>query len=173
VPEDLIANLPRIEVMRTSPFPASGATQWTRGRWLIVLNSSEAYVRQRFSLAHELKHIIDHPFVGQLYGGVDAGERAAWAEQVCDYFAGCLLMPRPWLKRAWTTETQDIAVLARRFHVSQAAMSTRLHQTGIMPPKPRCTPGDDWLRRAVAEVARTARYQRQAPSPILIGGLVT
>lgn len=38
---------------------------------------------------------------------VPAAERAAWVEQVCDYFAGCLLMPRPALKRAWTRGDQS------------------------------------------------------------------
>ena len=53
VDDRLISELPRIEVRRTSPWPSSGATQWIRGRWVIVLNASEPFVRQRFSLAHE------------------------------------------------------------------------------------------------------------------------
>src|ERR1017187_3935957 len=59
VPERVIAELPRVQVERVSPFPVSGATHWASQRWLVVLNAAEPLVRQRFSLAHELKHILD------------------------------------------------------------------------------------------------------------------
>jgi hypothetical protein len=63
VPERIIAELPRLRVARMSPFPTSGASHWSLGQWLVVVNGSEPLTRQRFSLAHELKHIIDHRFV--------------------------------------------------------------------------------------------------------------
>lgn len=160
-PERAISELPRIRIERVGLFPASGATHWVNGCWLIVLNATEPATRQRFSLAHELKHILDHPFVDQLYGAIDTSDRQAWVEQVCDYFAGCVLMPRPWLKRAFTTEMQDTARLAARFHVSQAAMRMRLNQIGLVDPSPRCdrrTPparGDDPFRSQ-------HRYHRRA-----------
>jgi hypothetical protein len=61
VPERIITELPKLHVQRFSPLPVSGATQWTHGRWLVLLN--EPITRQRFSLAHEAKHILDHRFV--------------------------------------------------------------------------------------------------------------
>ncbi|MGZ6609007.1 MAG: ImmA/IrrE family metallo-endopeptidase [Solirubrobacteraceae bacterium] len=137
VSESLIAELPRVMVKRVSPFPTSGAAQWVRGQWVVILNGAEPATRQRFSLAHEFKHILDHRFVDQLYGAIDARDRHTWIEQVCDYFAGCLLVPRPWLKRAWASE-QHLGRLARQFQVSQAAMNTRLAQVGLVPPAPRC-----------------------------------
>jgi hypothetical protein len=137
-PEQLIADLPRLEVRRISPFPASGATQWIRGRWVVVINGSEPETRGRFSLAHELKHILDHPFVDRLYGAIDSRDRHDWIEQVCDYFAGCLLVPRPWLKRSYTTDTQDPTELAERFGVSRQAMVTRLRQVGLAEIAQRC-----------------------------------
>src|SRR6266576_3892422 len=57
-PEKLITGLPRVQVERIIPAPASGATQWSRGRWLILLNGAERPTRQRFSLAHEFKHVL-------------------------------------------------------------------------------------------------------------------
>lgn len=161
-----LADLPRIEVLRKSPWPVSGATQWVNGRWIIVLNGAEPAVRQRFSLAHELKHVIDHPFVDLLYRGINETERHDWIEQVCDYFAGCLLIPRPALKRAWTSQPQDLASMARTFNVSQAAMKTRLGQTGLAEPTARCGNDTDLVRRAVAKVRTSTTYFRQAPEPI-------
>lgn len=165
--EEAIAQLARIEVVHKSPWPVSGATQWVKGRWLVVLNGSEPTTRQRFSLAHELKHIIDHPFIDTLYHGIDFTDRAEWTEQVCDYFAGCLLMPRPWLNRAWANSRHDQRAMADLFHVSAAAMTTRLRQTGLLQTVTRPS------RHRYALVPRDShgygsRYQRAASPPIPI-----
>jgi Zn-dependent peptidase ImmA (M78 family) len=136
--ESVIASLPRIQVERMNPAPVSGATQWSHGRWLIILNGSESLGRQRFSLAHEFKHVLDNPFIEVLYpstGEMTSDERA---EQICDYFAACLLMPRLWLRRAWVGGEQSTRRLAQRFDVSPAAMGVRLRQLGLKQPAARC-----------------------------------
>lgn len=138
VPERVIAELPRVQVERISPLPVSGATHWASQRWLIILNGAEPLVRQRFSLAHELKHILDHRFVDVLYSGMPADQRHVMIEQVCDYFAGCLLMPRPWLKWAWGNGIQTLPEIALHFGVSEAAANVRLNQIGLIAPTPRC-----------------------------------
>lgn len=138
VPEGVITELPRVRVERRSPLPMSGYTGWHKGRWLILLNSAEPIVRQRFSLFHEAKHLIDHPFIADAYARVDE-DQAAWAEQLCNYFAACVLMPRAWVKSLYCNRrVQDLATLARRFGVSQAAMRLRLLQLGLMEADPRC-----------------------------------
>lgn len=136
--ETVISQLPKVQVERMFPAPISGATQWSHGRWLIVLNGAEALVRQRFSLAHEFKHILDNPFIEVLYPATRTLGSSQRAEQICDYFAGCLLMPRALLKRAWVEGPQDIRKLARRFDVSVQAMQIRLLQVGLIEPSPRC-----------------------------------
>lgn len=139
--DDIITKLPRLQVERTTPFIAAGASQWSHGRWLVLINSSNPIGRQRFTLAHELKHILDNPFVKFLYPsapGISDHERA---ESMCDYFAGCLLMPRTWLKKAWWESNQDVATLARQFQVSRQAMQVRLQQIGLTEPAPRCLYG--------------------------------
>ena len=54
---------------------------------------------------------------------------------MCDYFAACLLMPRPWVKRLWAQGAQDAAVLAATFNVSPAAMNRRLQDLGLVEPR--------------------------------------
>lgn len=154
VPERVAAELPRLLVTRSGRLGHSGASAWEHGRWRIVINANDSRLRQRFSIFHELKHILDHPFSRQLYGAIDGHERDDWVELVCDFFAGCVLMPRPWLKRAWTTGIQHTGTMARRFDVSQAAMQTRLHQTGLAVPERRCShrhgqPGTRYFRQGV------------------------
>jgi Zn-dependent peptidase ImmA (M78 family) len=137
-PERLISGQPRVQVERIIPAPASGATQWSRGRWLILLNGAERPERQRFSLAHEFKHVLDNPFIGVLYPRIGDLSSAERAEQVCNYFAGCLLMPRMWLKRSWVSGIQEPSALARQFDVSRQAMKVRLLQIGLTEPEARC-----------------------------------
>src|SRR5438132_7400752 len=57
----LISGLPFITVAVRTPMASSGATRWIKPRWVVLLNGSEPVVRQRFSMGHELKHILDHP----------------------------------------------------------------------------------------------------------------
>lgn len=167
VPESVITELPRLRVERLSPIPVSGSTHWVWPHWVIVLNGAEPITRQRFSLAHELKHVLDDRFIHVLYNGVDERDRAAWIEQVCDYFAGCLLIPRPWLKRAYTSGVQRLPDLATRFGVSQAAMQVRLNQIGLVDPAPRHDSG--WaLRAARAAGSSSHTYQRSARARALI-----
>lgn len=160
LPEEAIAELPRIHVYRR-PLEVSGASEWARGKWQIALNSLEPLTRQRFSLAHEFKHIIDDRFVKVLYGHIPEARRAQLVESLCDYFAGCLLMPRPWVKRAWATQTQDSARLAAMFGVSQTAMHVRLHQLGLTEPLPRHRPR--YYRQPAPDLASCATHRCEEP----------
>jgi Zn-dependent peptidase ImmA (M78 family) len=69
---------------------------------------------------------------------------------MCDYFAACLLMPRPWVKRLWTSGAQDAGQLAATFNVSPAAMDRRLQDLGLVEARRR------WHRPAVRQYFRTA-----------------
>jgi IrrE N-terminal-like domain len=139
VPEGIITELPFLAVTHRPGFPTSGMATQTDTGWVIVLRAEEAKVRQRFSLIHEFKHILDDPHIEWLYptrGGYSPEDRA---ERICDYFAACVLMPRMWIKRDWAGGgIQDIARLARRYNVSQVAMAVRLSELGLLPPTPRC-----------------------------------
>ena len=59
LPEEAISDLPRFHVTREYDLPVSGLAQWSNGRWLIAINGHEQPARQRFSLAHELFHVIN------------------------------------------------------------------------------------------------------------------
>jgi Zn-dependent peptidase ImmA (M78 family) len=139
VPDSIVTNLPSVSVTRRPSFPTSGMATQTDTGWVIVLRAEEAKVRQRFSLIHEFKHVIDDPFIEWMYptrGGYSPEDRA---ERICDYFAACVLMPRIWVKRDWAGGgIQDIDRLARRYHVSRIAMAVRLSELGLLPPTPRC-----------------------------------
>ena len=138
-PESAIANLPRVQLERMSPAPMAGATQWSRGRWLIVVNGMEPKGRQRYSMAHEFKHVVDSPFAKLLYPAVGTMSSLDRQEQVCEYFAACLLMPRKWIKQAYLNEgVQDLHHLANKFETSVQATRVRLTLLGLIEPTTRC-----------------------------------
>ena len=137
VPNDVVTSIARIRVEYVGDLPVSGSAYWDGTYWVIAINSSEPLVRQRFSLMHELKHIIDHPTRALVTPspGVTVGEHH---ERIADYFAASVLMPRSWVKRAWGSGTQDVATLARRFNVSTKAMTMRLEHLNLAPARQRC-----------------------------------
>lgn len=138
LPDARLADLPFVTIAQHQRFTASALSTYTGSGWLILLKRDEPKVRQRFSLAHELKHIIDDPFITRLYPALGQSSAHERAERLCDYFAGCLLMPKRWLVRDWCSGQQNIERLSQRYHVSRAAMRVRLTQLGLLAPVPRC-----------------------------------
>ncbi len=133
VPQFVIASLAGILVDWCEGWPTSGMAVRTGALWRIVLKAEESRLRQRFSLAHEFKHVLDDPVIDRLFTHLPPEHRQGRAERLCNYFAACLLMPRPWIKRDWCSGLQKTAVLARRYYVSIEAMSTRLSELGLGP----------------------------------------
>ncbi|MFH5207856.1 ImmA/IrrE family metallo-endopeptidase [Antrihabitans sp. NCIMB 15449] len=138
IPGQLITELPKIRIDYTDSL-VSGASFWdTRnGVWVIQLSRADSWLRRRFTLAHEYKHIIDHGRRGSLYRATARVSAEIQAEHAADYFAGCLLVPRRLLKRAWGNGIQRPSELARLFQVSQQAIGVRLRQTGLIEDRAR------------------------------------
>lgn len=136
VPEQIIEYLPRMRVEYVRAKNLSGAARWSKGRWTILVNRTETWGRQRFSMAHEFKHVIDGPLADTLYRSRDAETRTFLAERAADTFAACLLMPRPLVKRVFYDEgIREPRDLARRFQVSTAAMRIRIEQLSLIEPQ--------------------------------------
>lgn len=131
LPTMSLTELPFLKVTTRAALASSAATKWIKPHWVVLLNASETEVRQRLSLAHEFKHILDHGRVADLYGDIRDPNVRRRVERLCDYFAGCLLAPRPWLKRAYASGIQSPAELAEVFDMSVSAMEVRLKQIGI------------------------------------------
>lgn len=121
LPDHLIEELPQVEVVRDA-CDESGRTAWSNGHWLIRLDSSDSLTRQRFTLMHELKHVLDAPLAEDVYAKLTGAQ----IERVCDHFAGCLLMPKRMVKQLWRRGIRDPEDLADYFQVSRAAMGVRL-----------------------------------------------
>jgi Zn-dependent peptidase ImmA (M78 family) len=130
VQESGIASLPRIAV-KYEEISVSGMSHWNGQQWVITLNRTESWARQRFTLCHEFKHIIDHGQASTLYAADRRYSADQQAERIADFFAGCALVPRRQLKAAWGSGIQRLPDLATYFGVSEVAMTVRLGQTGL------------------------------------------
>lgn len=142
-----LANLPRLRIVHDD-LPTSGLSFWNGEEWVIALNQSDTLARQRFTLLHEYKHIIDHGAQHTLYASTRQAERMA------DFFAASVLMPKPELKRVFCNITQRIEQLAVHFGVSQQAVRVRLEQTGLVEP-------EVFTRERCARPISTPRWQPQ------------
>ena len=163
VPDEIVTELPRIRVEREHGLPVSGAAHWNGRYWVITLNADDHPARQRFSLMHEFKHILDHTTKDFLYNDRPTSTAHEQAERVADYFAACLLMPKRVVKQVWCQKGhQDLRRLAATLRVSPAALRYRLDQIGLTDRPERCETG----RRSYRQT-RTANADHQ---PLLTGG---
>lgn len=159
VSEELLLELPRIAIEYVYGMPTSGCSFWDveRRSWIVQINASEPATRQRFTIFHEYKHIVDHGLTAQLYGS--GPEASLHAEQAADFFAGCVLMPRPFVKRLWGSGVQTAGTLAAQLDVSTVAAQVRIAQIGLADVPPRCAP--QMARSRSERSRRLGQYQRQ------------
>lgn len=125
----------------------SGLLMRTDDATVLAVNSDRHPRRQRFTIAHELGHLLLHP--GRTYT-VDSTVRLNWRNDLsslatsteeiqANAFAAELLMPAKLLKQAIdnlaqsrvSNEDRIIRLLAEEFQVSTIAMQYRLVNLGI------------------------------------------
>lgn len=126
---DAIASIARIKIDLVDDIPLSGASFWNGDTWHIHVRSDEPVTHRRFTVLHELKHILDHPVQKHVYDErafVAYGER----ELIADYFAACALVPEDRLRAAYA-ETHDHRELANRFGVSVRRILHRLSELDL------------------------------------------
>lgn len=148
VPVDELAKLEGAEVVRVkSKGGESGFILRDNGAVIIGVNSGTSRRRQRFTIAHELGHLLMHE--GRLI--IDHSVRVNYRDDVASMatdneeiqanaFAAALLMPEEWVRGASTrilsstpqSREELITSLVREFDVSLEAMGFRLINLGIL-----------------------------------------
>jgi transcriptional regulator with XRE-family HTH domain len=122
----------------TRPFPNALSALIVRhgANAAIGVNSDQAPVRQRFSIAHELGHFVlhhdDQHFIEYGVAPSVEGESPGYSwqhEQEANRFAAELLMPAD--RMADDAKRLSLSRLARRYQVSEAAMGFRLANLGL------------------------------------------
>jgi hypothetical protein len=96
----------------------------------IGVNAREAYVRKRFTVAHEIAHFLLHR--DQIRNGIQEdtfyrGGLSTQAEVEANKLAADILMPYHLIREISSQGIREIKELAKRFEVSEAAMKIRLN----------------------------------------------
>lgn len=96
---------------------------------VVVISKSQSGDRQRFTLAHELGHLVVH---GRLSEELDE-------EKVCNAFAGAFLLPAQTLiehlgEKRRNIEPRELLMLKHEYGISMLAALYRAGQCGIITP---------------------------------------
>ncbi len=105
----------------------SGFLLEEKGLAAIAYNSEHHVHRQRFTVAHEIGHLL----LGHNHCGGEGRELSA-NEKEAQIFAAELLMPLSFLKKDLQGTSCDISVLAKRYWVSKSAMSWRIQDRDVL-----------------------------------------
>jgi len=119
VPPDLITcaadNLP-IEV-RQVPLKAHHGAIWRLSDcWVVQLNSNDTLARQRFTLYHEIFHILAHGKATPVFKKTASSQEGSFNELLADHFAAIILMPENLVRKKWA-EVKDANRMAAIFNV--------------------------------------------------------
>ena len=108
----------------------------------IFVNHEDSSTRKRFTIAHELGHLVMHmndnedgEYIDNIDNFRSTVNDTAWSEDKrkeweANLFAAALLMHEDLVRREWK-RTKDLSQLAWRFQVSESAMAIRLSSLGI------------------------------------------
>lgn len=135
IPVEDIADKQKIKISRAPSKDFSGILIRKDEHALIGINNSEAPVRQRFSIAHELGHFFLHPkndtFVDHRKE-LNKYDTKSFKEVEADHFAAALLMPKKFLEEDVNKlgckfiSEKEIKILSHKYEVSDEAMTYRL-----------------------------------------------
>ena len=110
------------EVVEDDDTPVLGELRRENGAFLIVCSVGQSSVRRRFTIAHELAHVLFENT------GPRAPRVGADLERLCDMLAAEILMPRPVFAAALSQATFDTSLvmrLASQFQTSLTATVLR------------------------------------------------
>jgi Zn-dependent peptidase ImmA (M78 family) len=151
VPVETIARGKGLLIVETQMDPdVSGALIKNENVQGIAVNASQAPVRKRFTVAHELAHHIlnhvdkdhlDWQFTVIRRDGLSS-EAEDYQEIIANFFAASLLMPKHLLRQdierfkrfdgEIRIEEADLFLLAKKYKVSEMAMRYRLQNLGFI-----------------------------------------
>jgi hypothetical protein len=104
-----------------------GLFQLPDGELVIKLNSENSYVRKRFTLAHEIGHLL----LNSVPALKSSNRTDESLERACDLIAAELLMPMdeivPFVEKLGGPSPEKLKIIASRFAVSLRAAAIRVH----------------------------------------------
>lgn len=141
----------------------------------IFLWSSPAETRRRFTLGHELGHLVlSDPRVYRLVQ-VELGDQAMQIEKLCDAFSAELLMPQRWVAKRYDGAEEGFEALLDLVHLAKVSfsagfiqLSSVLHWRSSLLYLRR----DDWSCRVAGGPFQLADVELDPSSIDLLRGLI-
>lgn len=132
-PKDVAKHLGVTVIPWDFPDAISGIFSSDEGALCIGVNKWHHAVRQKFTVAHEIGHLI-YGEGDDLFVDHSSVEWAAWAvnnkqqrlERKANQFAAHLLMPQAWIKQDFSRYGEDVGRLAQVYGVSEQALWIQL-----------------------------------------------
>ncbi|MEM4959171.1 MAG: ImmA/IrrE family metallo-endopeptidase [Nanopusillaceae archaeon] len=105
-----------------------------KNKYFILLKSEVPLVRKRFTLAHEIGHIVLKHFErSEFIYFFHKDENHNYFEEEANLFASEVLVPYPFLKQAiFQAKIRDIPSLARLFNVSEQVITIKLKYYNLL-----------------------------------------
>lgn len=124
---ELIANALGVSEIVRTPMVEDGRTTWDHGRPRIELREDRSEQRSRFTLAHEIGHILiaRDETVARRTHQLEGDD----IETLCDWIAASILMPRRWIvqfARRDRYNLSNLRLVANKANVSMSAAAVRL-----------------------------------------------
>ncbi len=111
-----------IEVHQVPLKAYRGAIWRLNDRWVIQLRSADTLARQRFTLYHELFHVLAHCRGTPVFRKIGTHDGSFnFNELLADNFASNVLLPSDWVKRKWP-KVKDLNRMAEIFAVPRPVM---------------------------------------------------
>ncbi len=130
VPLTALADALGVAEIRSTSMVEDGRLEQRAGRAVIFLREETGRQRQRFTLAHELGHLVlakpEQDFIAHRHEVLFDSE-----ERFCNQFAAALLLPRHWVESEFSTAPVHLWVarkMARRAETSLSAALVRLRE---------------------------------------------
>lgn len=131
VPVDQLVVMMGVSLRFDAALDCSGEVRVVGQDATITVNAAEPPLRQRFTIGHELGHLMLHSVDQPLYRDktFEGGPRETEANK----FAAAILMPLWMVERAVLNPRLDERALATLFEVSERALGIRLEQLAGRP----------------------------------------
>ncbi len=150
------------EVVRR-PMEIDGRLLAGPDRIVVQLCSQRSYVRQRFTLAHELGHLwLSQNRVKSELPPLEWREE----ERFCNRFAAAILMPRTWIARRSVESTPNLRVLEQMSLEANTSLSATLIRAQDVDPrwsssliKFRPAPDEGWRIISITGLSHRLRYR--------------
>ena len=107
-----------------------GAVDYSRKA--IFVNDDDCYYRQRFTIAHEIGHILLHKHPAFIDYRKESGGYHDSKEQSANCFAANLLMPENVFVEKWMQTCGSLPMLSQLFAVSEDAVYFRAKNLGLL-----------------------------------------